>query len=112
MEIGQNPASGCSKEHQKIYQEWFALADSGPIHPPLSALFPFDPRSPLPLLLAWMRCGLIDGAADGDGRITGPDAIKFFGMSKLSRPDLKQVRAAPFLFCLAGGADDFFLLLM
>jgi hypothetical protein len=55
-----------------------------------------------------MRCGLIDGAADGDGRITGPDTIKFFGMSKLSRPDLKQVRAAPFLFCLAGGADDFF----
>ena len=44
--------------------------------------------------------------ADGDGRITGPDAIKFFGMSKLSRPDLKQVRCLslliPFLalFCL------------
>ncbi|XP_066377080.1 EH domain-containing protein 1-like isoform X1 [Miscanthus floridulus] len=58
MEIGQYPASSCSKEHQKIYQEWFALAD-----------------------------------ADGDGRITGPDAIKFFGMSKLSRADLKQVWA-------------------
>ncbi|CAD6338569.1 unnamed protein product [Miscanthus lutarioriparius] len=58
MEIGQYPASSCSKEHQKIYQEWFALAD-----------------------------------ADVDGRITGPDAIKFFGMSKLSRPDLKQVWA-------------------
>jgi len=58
MEIGQYPVSSCSKEHQKIYQEWFALADS-----------------------------------DGDGRITGPDAIKFFGMSKLSRPDLKQVWA-------------------
>nr|CAB3468838.1 unnamed protein product [Digitaria exilis] len=58
MEIGQYPSSSCSKEHQKIYQEWFALADS-----------------------------------DGDGRITGPDAIKFFGMSKLSRPDLKQVWA-------------------
>ncbi|GJM97625.1 hypothetical protein PR202_ga14563 [Eleusine coracana subsp. coracana] len=58
MEIGQYPSSSCSKEHQKIYQEWFAFADS-----------------------------------DGDGRITGPDAIKFFGMSKLSRPDLKQVWA-------------------
>ena len=65
------------------------------------------PRSPIPfpLLCAWM-CGLlIVGVADGDGRITGPDAIKFFGMSKLSRPDLKQVLALatnplPVLFCL------------
>ncbi|CAN1242289.1 EH domain-containing protein 1 [Linum perenne] len=31
--------------------------------------------------------------ADGDGRITGNDAIKFFGMSNLPRPDLKQVWA-------------------
>uniref|UniRef100_A0A0E0LEX2 Uncharacterized protein n=1 Tax=Oryza punctata TaxID=4537 RepID=A0A0E0LEX2_ORYPU len=58
MEIGQHPASGYSKEHQKTYQEWFAFADS-----------------------------------DGDGRITGPDAIKFFAMSKLPRADLKQVWA-------------------
>ncbi|XP_051198864.1 EH domain-containing protein 1 [Lolium perenne] len=56
MEIGA--ASSCSKEHQKIYSEWFAFADS-----------------------------------DGDGRITGPDAIKFFGMSRLPRADLKQVWA-------------------
>jgi hypothetical protein len=28
---------------------------------------------------------------DGDGRIMGPDAIKFFDMSKLSSPDLKKV---------------------
>ncbi|KAK8314089.1 hypothetical protein V6Z11_1Z047800 [Gossypium hirsutum] len=27
--------------------------------------------------------------SDNDGRITGNDAIKFFGMSNLSRPDLK-----------------------
>ncbi|KAF0904551.1 hypothetical protein E2562_035446 [Oryza meyeriana var. granulata] len=58
MEIGQHPASGYSKEHQKTYQEWFAFADS-----------------------------------DGDGRITGPDAIKFFAMSKLPRADLKKVWA-------------------
>uniref|UniRef100_A0A453ST30 EH domain-containing protein n=1 Tax=Aegilops tauschii subsp. strangulata TaxID=200361 RepID=A0A453ST30_AEGTS len=59
MEIGgQHPASSCSKEHQKIYRDWFALADS-----------------------------------DGDGRITGPDAIKFFAMSSLPRADLKQVWA-------------------
>ncbi|KAJ4792367.1 EH domain-containing protein 1 [Rhynchospora pubera] len=56
MEIGS--ISSCSKEHQKIYQEWFSFADS-----------------------------------DGDGRITGPDAIKFFSMSKLSRGELKQVWA-------------------
>ncbi|XP_002531194.2 EH domain-containing protein 1 isoform X1 [Ricinus communis] len=31
--------------------------------------------------------------SDGDGRITGNDAIKFFGMSNLSRQDLKQVWA-------------------
>jgi EH domain-containing protein 1 len=31
------------------------------------------------------------GVVDGDGHIMGPDAIKFFGMSKLSSPDLKKV---------------------
>ncbi|KAL5988046.1 EH domain-containing protein 1 [Asimina triloba] len=51
-------APSCSKEHQKIYQEWFSLAD-----------------------------------LDNDGRITGNDATKFFAMSKLSRPELKQVWA-------------------
>ncbi|KAL5548470.1 hypothetical protein UlMin_003701 [Ulmus minor] len=58
MEIASIPISSCSKEHQKIYQEWFSYADS-----------------------------------DGDGRITGSDAIKFFALSNLSRPDLKQVWA-------------------
>lgn len=58
MEIEDAPVYRCSKSHEKIYQEWFALADS-----------------------------------DGDGRLTGVDATKFFGMSKLSRQDLKQVWA-------------------
>lgn len=58
MEIDSAPISRCSKEHQKIYQEWFTYADS-----------------------------------DGDGRITGGDAIKFFSMSNLPRQDLKQVWA-------------------
>jgi len=52
MEIGQYPVSSCSKEHQKIYQEWFALADSGPIHPLLCS--PPIPNPPLLLLLAWV----------------------------------------------------------
>ncbi|XP_035542970.1 EH domain-containing protein 1 isoform X2 [Juglans regia] len=58
MEIASIPITSCSKEHQKIYQEWFSYADS-----------------------------------DGDGRITGNDATKFFAMSNLSRQDLKQVWA-------------------
>lgn len=58
MDIDSAPISRCSKENQKIYQEWFAYADS-----------------------------------DGDGRITGSDATKFFSMSNLSRQDLKQVWA-------------------
>uniref|UniRef100_A0A7N0UXH1 Uncharacterized protein n=1 Tax=Kalanchoe fedtschenkoi TaxID=63787 RepID=A0A7N0UXH1_KALFE len=58
MEIGSSSIGNCSKEHQKIYQDWFLVADS-----------------------------------DGDGRITGNDATKFFSMSNLSRHDLKQVWA-------------------
>ncbi|KAK6932798.1 Dynamin, N-terminal [Dillenia turbinata] len=58
MEIVTGPITSCSKEHQKIYQQWFTVADS-----------------------------------DGDGRITGNDAIKFFAMSNLSRSELKQVWA-------------------
>ncbi|XP_008805595.2 EH domain-containing protein 1-like [Phoenix dactylifera] len=58
MDIVSSPIGTCSREHQKIYKEWFSAADS-----------------------------------DGDGRITGNDAIKFFAMSKLSRAELKQVWA-------------------
>ncbi|KAG2648624.1 hypothetical protein PVAP13_1NG020100 [Panicum virgatum] len=59
MEIARAAAGvACSKEHQRIYAEWFALADP-----------------------------------DGDGRVTGADATSFFGMSGLSRADLKQVWA-------------------
>ncbi|KAL5839006.1 hypothetical protein ACOSQ4_011614 [Xanthoceras sorbifolium] len=50
------PISWCSKEHERIYMQWFDIADS-----------------------------------DGDGRITGNDATKFFALSKLSRQELKQV---------------------
>ncbi|XP_073027923.1 EH domain-containing protein 1-like [Primulina eburnea] len=58
MEIDFAPITRCSKEHQKIYQDWFSFADS-----------------------------------DGDGRLTGGDATKFFSMSGLSREDLKLVWA-------------------
>ncbi|XP_042489630.1 EH domain-containing protein 1-like isoform X1 [Macadamia integrifolia] len=58
MEILASPIEFCSKENQKIYQEWFNFVDS-----------------------------------DNDGRITGNDVTKFFAMSNLSRPELKQVWA-------------------
>ncbi|XP_047308673.1 EH domain-containing protein 2-like [Impatiens glandulifera] len=58
MDSVSDPISSCSSEHQKIYHQWFNVADS-----------------------------------DGDGRITGNDAIDFFATSKLSRSELKQVWA-------------------
>ncbi|KAM7501021.1 hypothetical protein LguiA_025435 [Lonicera macranthoides] len=58
MEIVSGSITSCSKEHQKIYQDWFNFVDS-----------------------------------DADGRVTGSDATKFFAMSNLSRPELKQVEA-------------------
>ncbi|KAG0502567.1 hypothetical protein HPP92_002639 [Vanilla planifolia] len=57
MELVVSPRS-CTREQQKIYQQWFSIADS-----------------------------------DGDGRVAGSDALKFFAMSKLPRSDLKQVWA-------------------
>ncbi|KAJ6830021.1 EH domain-containing protein 1-like [Iris pallida] len=57
MDIVSSP-KGCSKEQQRLYLQWFSVADS-----------------------------------DGDGRITGNDALKFFAMSNLSRAELKQVWA-------------------
>ncbi|KAL5771879.1 hypothetical protein ACOSP7_011489 [Xanthoceras sorbifolium] len=53
------PISWCSKEHERIYMQWFDIANS-----------------------------------DGDGRITGNDATKFFALSKLSRQELKQTPAS------------------
>lgn len=35
---------------------------------------------------------------DGDGRLTGNDATKFFAMSNLSRPELKQVTIVLIIF--------------
>lgn len=32
MEIVTGPISSCSKEHQKVYQQWFSVADSGIFH--------------------------------------------------------------------------------
>jgi len=82
MEIARSIAGvACSKEHQRIYAEWFALADPGKT---FSA--PDDTRGCLKLTV--LAGGFV---ADRDGRVTGPDATSFFAMSGLSRADLKQV---------------------
>ena len=45
--------------------------------------------------------------ADGDGRVTGADATSFFGMSALSRADLKQVSTGPLVSsCSSPGMAD------
>ncbi|URE03825.1 Dynamin family [Musa troglodytarum] len=62
-----------SKEHDKIYQKWFSFADSVL----LTVLLRISPFIMI----------------DGDGRLSGTDAIKFFAMSNLPRGDLKQVWA-------------------
>lgn len=86
MEIDTAPITRCSRENQKIYQEWFSFADSG-----LSFFFPscnlFVMFSNFLTIYLWCFLAI----SDGDGRLTGPDAIKFFSFSNLPRQDLKQV---------------------
>ena len=47
--------------------------------------------------------------ADGDGRITGNDAVKFFSLSQLSRQELKQVYSSSFshLIWMKSAAESF-----
>ncbi|WVZ77815.1 hypothetical protein U9M48_025636 [Paspalum notatum var. saurae] len=87
MEIARAAAGvACSKEHQRIYAEWFALADPGKAAPA-----PLSQSHAIPQNLR--RFDAAGALADGDGRVTGADATNFFGMSGLSRADLKQVWA-------------------
>jgi hypothetical protein len=61
----------------------------------------FAPRSILLPMNEWVneweccwnliRGGTVSAIEDGDGRLTGNDALKFFAMSNLSKPELKQV---------------------
>ncbi|QHO16509.1 EH domain-containing protein [Arachis hypogaea] len=44
--------------------------------------------------------------SDGDGRITGSDATKFFAMSNLSRQDLKQVLYFMFFIAIIDSNDS------
>ncbi|KAK9057193.1 hypothetical protein SSX86_024560 [Deinandra increscens subsp. villosa] len=65
----------------------FALTQVSPLFPSLS--------SPRALFQISIDCCVFSDfeILDGDGRITGTDATKFFAMSNLSRQDLKQVWA-------------------
>lgn len=91
MEIDSAPVSRCSKEHQKIYQEWFSFADSGCLY--CFSYFKYDFK--VDYLITDYELGnlmvIFFMELDGDGRLTGGDATKFFSMSNLPRQDLKQV---------------------
>lgn len=91
MEIESVAAGSCSKENQMIYKEWFEFADSGPhlflVNSVSSSIYDF-----LIQFMALRASSVWCKWADGDGRITGNDAITFFSMSNLPRPELKQVK--------------------
>uniref|UniRef100_A0A0D9WAX9 Dynamin-type G domain-containing protein n=1 Tax=Leersia perrieri TaxID=77586 RepID=A0A0D9WAX9_9ORYZ len=76
------------KEQRDAYLRWFSLADDGlPAPIPDFVVFYLD--------LAGVNLSRFVGVrlVDGDGRVTGKNALKFFAMSNLSRPELKQVWA-------------------
>lgn len=100
MEVVSVPVASFTKEEEKIYQNWFNFADSGVIFCSLLIhfssvllsnssflhfLIEITEKKLQPLCSFWLRC------ADGDGRITGNDAIKLFSLSNLSKAELKQV---------------------
>lgn len=81
-----SPRGGGDKQ---LYMRWFDIADAG-APPGMPSLLPPSPpgrrrsrRPPPPTLLG----------ADGDGRLTGADAVKFFERSGLPRDQLAKVWA-------------------
>ena len=89
MEISSGAIGSCSKDQKTMYQEWFQYADSGHYN----LFLPLFSSPSLFLLLSMIIIIIIFFFKDGDGRITGNDATKFFSLSKLSRQDLKPVRS-------------------
>jgi EH domain-containing protein 1 len=89
MEISSGAIGSCSKDQKTMYQEWFHYADSGHYN----LFLPLFSSPSLFLLLSMIIIIIIFFFKDGDGRITGNDATKFFSLSKLSRQDLKPVRS-------------------
>lgn len=75
------PSYSTSKDQARIYNDWFSFADSGSLPHPFCLGYAHEVFEVFFLIVL-----------DGDGRITGNDAIKFFSLSNLSRPDLKQVK--------------------
>jgi hypothetical protein len=90
MEISSGAIGSCSEDQKTMYQEWFQYADSGHYN----LFLPLFSSPSLFLLLSMIIIIIyIFFFKDGDGRITGNDATKFFSLSKLSRQDLKPVRS-------------------
>jgi len=92
MGSDSSPKKWNLKEQRNTYLQWFSLADEGLLR---------DPSRPVSNYFA-LSCGSMNAAEsdwrcygcaieDGDGRLTGNDALKFFAMSNLSKPELKQV---------------------
>jgi EH domain-containing protein 1 len=87
------------KEQRAAYLQWFALADEGllsrrdapaslPVEFPLLSRLADECVS---LSFFYLIALAPERAEDGDGRLTGNDALRFFAMSNLSKPELKQV---------------------
>ena len=67
-------------QDEKVYRVWFTVADAG-----MRALA-------LPEVVGWPLTGRLSHAtADGDGRVTGADAVAFFTKSGLPREMLSKV---------------------
>lgn len=85
MEFVSESITSCSKEQTRLYQTWFNFADSGYLFSVLNVSI----SEMIASLNIWY---LIDYAiTDRDGRLTTNDAMSFFAMSHLSKPELKQV---------------------
>lgn len=74
-----------SKDQQKLYREWFYLADTGLSLSCHFTTFYVSSQSGVEFENLFSR------SEDGDGRITGADATGFFAMSNLCRDQLKKV---------------------
>lgn len=93
-----------ANEGERIYKQWFQIADTG--ERVLSRAHCRRTRSPLRRAFLLVRSlprratdtalrSTLCGCADRDGRITGPDAVRFFQRSGLPRETLSRGPCPP-----------------
>ena len=85
-----SPKKWSLKEQRAAYLQWFALADEG-LLPRRLILFHLADEWMLLNFILIAPVLLRERIKDGDGRLTGNDELRFFAMSNLSKPELKQV---------------------